>query len=265
MASATVAMSAEHAVEDEQEERDDQEAGDARLEALVERLLAERGRDLRARDQLEPQRQRAGLEHLRQVLGAGDREAAGDLRAGRAVDAVRVLAVVDERDRDELVVERDREVLRVRLRVRVERVGVVGAALGDRGGDVLERLAALVGEVEGDDRLVAAALVEVLLRVLDVGAREARVVADDPEAVGVGRVGGRLLVAQDEHAGLDLDDLGLRLLRRRSRPSSASARDSPGMPVVERLLGDLVERVEARAPPRPGCSSAPRSRTSTPA
>ena len=59
---------AEHAVEDDQEERDDDEAGDARLEALVERLLAERGGDLRARDQLEPQRQRADLEDLRQVL-----------------------------------------------------------------------------------------------------------------------------------------------------------------------------------------------------
>ena len=122
---------AEHAVEDEQEERDDREAGDARLEALVERLLAERGRDLRARDQLELQRQGADLEHLRQVLRARDREAAGDLRAGRAVDAVRVLAVVDERDRDELVVERDREVVRARDRVGVQRVGVVGAALGD--------------------------------------------------------------------------------------------------------------------------------------
>ena len=44
---------AEHAVEDEQEERDDEEAGEARLQALVERLLAERGGDLRARDQLE--------------------------------------------------------------------------------------------------------------------------------------------------------------------------------------------------------------------
>ena len=40
-----------------------------------------------------------------------DREAAGDLRAVAAVDAVRVLLEVDERDRDQLVVEHDREVL----------------------------------------------------------------------------------------------------------------------------------------------------------
>ena len=136
--------------------------------------------------------------------------------------------------------------LRVRLRVRVERVGVVGAALRDAGGDVLERLAALVGELEGDVRRVAAGLVvEVLLRVLDVGAGEARVVADDPEGVGVGRVGGRLLVAQDEDARLDLDDLGLFLLgvaEAVERLGARRARDA----LVERLLGDLVERVEPR-------------------
>jgi hypothetical protein len=57
---------AEHAVEDDQEERDDDEAGDARLQALIERLLAERGRDLRARDERELQRQRADLEDLRE-------------------------------------------------------------------------------------------------------------------------------------------------------------------------------------------------------
>ena len=237
---------AQHAVEDEQEQRDDREARDARLEALVERLLAERGRDLGARDQVELQRQGAGLEHLREVLGGRDREAAGDLRAGRAVDAVGVLAVVDERDRDELVVERDREVVRALLRVRVERVGVVGAALGDLAGDLLERLLALVGEVEGDDRLVAAALVEVLLGVLDVRAREPGVVADDPEAVGR-RAPWREAFSSRRTStpGLDLEHLGARLLgvvealeRRRAR--------LVGQAVVERLLGDLVEGVEAR-------------------
>ena len=50
MHSASVAIDAQHAVEDDQEERDDDEAGDARLQALVERLLAERRGDLRARD-----------------------------------------------------------------------------------------------------------------------------------------------------------------------------------------------------------------------
>ena len=83
---------AQHAVEDEQEEGDDGEARDAGDEALVERLLAERGRDLRGRDQLEPDRQRAGLEEVGQPLGGLDREAAGDLRARAAVDAVGVLA-----------------------------------------------------------------------------------------------------------------------------------------------------------------------------
>ena len=56
---------AEHAVEDEQEQRDDREADDARDQALVQRLLAERRRDLRLRDQLELDRQRAGLEQVR--------------------------------------------------------------------------------------------------------------------------------------------------------------------------------------------------------
>ena len=61
---------AQDAVEDDQEERDDDEAGDARLQALIERLLAERRGDLRARDLAELQRQGADLEDLRQVLRA---------------------------------------------------------------------------------------------------------------------------------------------------------------------------------------------------
>ena len=63
--------------------------------------------------------------------------------------------------------------------------------------------------------------------------------------VGVRRVAVGLLVAQDEHAGLDLDDLRARLLGvlealERRRPGLV------GQAVVERLLGDLVEGVEAR-------------------
>ena len=57
------------------------EADDARDQALVQRLLAERRRDLRLRDQLELDRQRAGLQQVREVLGRLDREAARDLRA----------------------------------------------------------------------------------------------------------------------------------------------------------------------------------------
>ena len=73
---------AEDAVEGEQEQRDEEQAGDARDQALVERLLAERRRDLARRDEVELQRQRAGLQQVREVLRGLDREAAGDLRAG---------------------------------------------------------------------------------------------------------------------------------------------------------------------------------------
>ena len=55
---------AQHAVEGEQEEHDDREAGEAGDQALVQRLLAERGRHLRLGDQLELDRQRAGLEQV---------------------------------------------------------------------------------------------------------------------------------------------------------------------------------------------------------
>ena len=110
----------------------------------------------------------------------------------------------------------------------------------------LERLLALVAEVEGDDRLVAGPLVEVLLGVLDVRARQAWVVADDPEPVRGRRRRAGLLVAQHEHAGLNLDDLGALLLRVAQALQRGLAR-LVGQAVVERLLGDLVERVEARA------------------
>ena len=53
------------------------------ISALVQRLLAQRGGDLRLRDQLELDRQRADLEQLREVLRRLDREAALDLGAGR--------------------------------------------------------------------------------------------------------------------------------------------------------------------------------------
>ena len=122
---------AEDAVEDEQEQRDDREADDAGDQALVQRLLAERRRDLRRGDQLQLDRQRAGLQQVREVLGRLDREAARDLRAVARVDAVRVLLEVDVRDRDQLVVEHDREVLEGGLRV-VARDERLAAALGDR-------------------------------------------------------------------------------------------------------------------------------------
>ncbi len=59
-----------------------------------------------------------------------------------------------------------------------------GAALGDLARDFLERLAALVGEVEGDVGLVE--FVEFLLRVGDVGPGERRAVAQRvPAGLGV--------------------------------------------------------------------------------
>jgi hypothetical protein len=65
----------------------------------------------------------------------------------------------------------------------------------------VERLAALAREVEGDVRLVVDRLIEALLRVLDVGARQARAVAQDPVAIGRRGLRVGLLVAQDQHAG----------------------------------------------------------------
>ena len=225
---------AEHAVEDDQEQRDDHEARDAGDQALVQRLGAEAGGDLRARDQLELDRQGADLEDLRQVLRRGDREAAGDLRAGRAVDAVRVLLVVDERRRDQLVVEHDREVLR-------------GVAAGRRPGACCRRRAGRSGAVISWNALRPLSvksnvtigpppplLVEVLLGVLDVGAGQRRVVLDDPPAVRGRRLlavlaDRALLVADDEDADGDLEDLGvLALLRRRARRAPPSRSGTSG-------------------------------------
>ena len=209
-------------------------------QALDEGLLAQRGRDLRARDQVELQRQGAGLEHLRQILRAGDREAAGDLRALGAVDPVRVLDVVDRRRRDELVVEHDREMLRA---CRPERV--VASALGDRARDLLERFAPGVGELEPDVRRVAEPLVKVLLRIADVGAGQRRLVEHHPEPVGVGSIRAHLLIAHHQDAFGDLDHLRPRapgnvevLERRRSRLR--------WLAVVQRTPGGRIERVEPR-------------------
>ena len=156
------------------------------------------------------------------------------------VDPVRVLDVVDRGRRDELVVEHDREMLRVRRRERV-----VASALGDRARDLLERFAPAVGELEPDDRLVAELLVEVLLRIANVGARQRRVVLHHPEAVGVGSVRAHLLVAHHQDAFGDLDHLGalalgiVEILERRLPRIGRLA-------VVQRTLGDLIERIEPR-------------------
>ncbi len=224
---------AEEAVISEEEDRDEQEADQARLEALVERLLAERGRHRALADQLQVDRQRADLQKRREVLGLLDREAAGDLGAGTAVDPVRVLLVVDDRPRDDLLVEDDRE--------RVRRPERLLAALGDPPGDVLERDPALVGEVEGDVRLVV--LVEVLLGVGDVVAAELRLVLEDE--VTRRRVRVVLLVLDDDRSLRDREDLPV-VLRHRlggiDRKQVALARLRPG----DVLAALLLEQVELR-------------------
>ena len=130
--------------------------------------------------------------------------------------------------------------LRVR---RPERV--VAPALGDLARDPLERLAPAVVELEPDVRPAAQPLVEVLLRVADVGARQRRVVLDHPEAVGIRGVGARLLVAHHEDALGDLEHLGalaLGVVEVLQRGLAAVRR----LAVVQRPLRDLVEGVEAR-------------------
>ena len=241
---------AHHAVEDEQEDRHDREAREAGGEALVERLLAERRGDLRARDEVELERQRADLQQPREVLRGLDREAARDLGALRAVDAVGVLAEVDVRRRDQLVVEPDREVVRRPDRVlqpAVER-RVVGAALGDLARRLGERAAALVGELHRDDRRAAAAVLEVLLRVLDVRAAEHRVVEHHPPLVDLAlvlllrRAPSSLRSTTTPSGTSRIFACSVRPCASRSSSRSAAVllRDA----VVDRLVRLLAERVE---------------------
>jgi hypothetical protein len=87
------------------------------------------------------------------------------------------------------------------------------SALGDLARHVLPLLAPLVGELERDDRrpCAAGALVGVLFGVLDLRAVQRRVVVEDEVGVGgaLGRLVG-LLALDDDRAGVDLDDLGVR-------------------------------------------------------
>ena len=103
----------EEAVEDEEEDRDEQKSGERGAFRLVERVLPEGGRDVRAVERLEIDRERTRLQHDRDVLRLADRLEALDLRppAADAAGQARVRGV-DLREGPDLAVEHDREVLR---------------------------------------------------------------------------------------------------------------------------------------------------------
>ena len=104
---------AEEAVEEEQEERDREEAADAGDERLVERVLAERRRDVLPLHLHELDGQRAGLEDEREVLRLLNGVEARDLGpAARDPVAQRGVGDVDPGERADLAVEDDREALR---------------------------------------------------------------------------------------------------------------------------------------------------------
>ena len=108
--------------------------------------------------------------------------------SGAAVDPVRVLGEVDDRPRVDLVVEDDGEVARERLRRSAPAAGPIacgGAALGDPAGDVLEGLAAVVGEAEGDVGLVEFVEVPASGSVMSVPESAGRSLQRVPARVGV--------------------------------------------------------------------------------
>ncbi len=217
---------AEHAVEEQQEDRDDEEARDARDQPLVEGLLTERRRDLLLGDDRQLERQRAGLEQVGERLRALLREAAGaaDLRARVAADPLGVGLEVDVGRRDQVVVERDREVVGAALHPHLLRLAlledaVVGAALGDVAGDALPDLLAPVAELEDDDRVAARpGRVDARRGVLDVLAAQGRAIADQEVLVADGdrfAVGVDLLLGAQHAVALghhdDFDVVGPRL------------------------------------------------------
>ena len=145
---------AEHAVEEQQEQQRQSEADAAREQTLVERLLAERRGHLRLRDQLERDRQGADPQALGEVLRVLQVADAVDLCAGAAVDPLGVLAEVDRRERDDLVVERDREALERLVLRRPGGSRMSWPRWAIRFVTARKRLAALVGELHRHDGLV---------------------------------------------------------------------------------------------------------------
>ena len=205
-------------------------------QALVERLLAERGRDLRLGDQLQVDRQGADPQALGEVLGLLDVPDPVDLGAGAAVDALGVLAEVDRGQRDDPVVERDGEPLQGRLAIRAGREDHLGTALGDPLGDRGEGLAALVRELHRHDGFLGL-LVGVLLGVLDVGARELRVVLDHEQPLHGLRLLWRALGLDDRDPLRHLQDLAA---GRWAAPPLGILDLGGGLGVAHRYGGELV-------------------------
>ena len=116
-------------------------------------------------------------------------------------------------------------------------MSVYGQSLGDVARDLLPRLAARAREVEGDVRRLE--LVEVLLRVLDVGAAQDRVVVEDVPLVGLLLAVVGLLGAQDDRALVDV--LDLELVERRDAEVAVGGllqrRLAVGLQRGERVLG----------------------------
>ena len=145
---------AEEAVEQEQEERDHEQADDRRLPRLLQRVLAERRRDVGALRGLELDRQCTGLQDERELFRIAETAPAHvDLSAAVTGDSVRVAHEVDVRDRLDLAVEHDREVLGasahgcgVALPLTCDR-----AAIGLSPGNRVKDLLALVRELHQHD------------------------------------------------------------------------------------------------------------------
>ena len=133
---------------------------------LVERVLAERRGDVGAVERLELDRERARLEDERDVLRLLERVEALDLRAP-AADAAGQARVgeVDLRERLDLAVEDDREVLRLPAQLAAD-------PLVAR--DLLELVRARVRELHGHDRPARAARARVEVR---ARARELEILA----------------------------------------------------------------------------------------
>ena len=215
----------------------------------MERLLAERGRDLRLRDQLQVDRQGADAQALGQVLRLLDRADVLDRGAGAAVDALRVVLVVDRRQRDDLVVERDREALeevlgRSALPARSGSPARRRRASRSRGPRSAMRFvtgakacAALVRELHRHERRLRVR-VEVLLGVLDLLAVQLGVVLDHEEAVHARGLVRRRLGLQDHDALRHLDHA--RAGRRAGRAERLELRQAL------RVLRVLVRRAAAR-------------------